>query len=89
METSIAKTIQGKEAKINDWLAKAPAGSNKSFTYDPDMGNLGRGFERAPGGGVQPIAGPLEGVQIVLKSNGGGGYIIQSAFPIPLSKVIP
>jgi len=90
METSIARTIQGREAAINDWLATDPAeGTNRAFDYDPRMGNLGRGFERAPGGGAQPIAGPLNGVRVVLKSNGQGGYIIQTAHPIPAGQIRP
>jgi hypothetical protein len=90
METSIAKTIKGNEAKINEWLADNPAeGVKEPFTYDPKMGNLGRGFERAPGGGAQPITGPLEGVRVILISDGRGGYIIQTAHPVPLSGVTP
>jgi len=95
METSIAKTIQANEAKINEWKASnPPEGVTKSFDYDPKMGNLGRGFERVPGPKGQPItarpvAGPLEGVRVVLISNGRRGYIIHTAHPIPVTQIRP
>ncbi len=95
METSIARNIEGNQPGINDWLAtNPPEGVTQAFDYDPDMGNLGRGFRRPPGPRARPIvarpiAEPLTGVRVVLKSNGRGGYIIHTAHPIPAGQIRP
>ncbi len=84
METAIGKTIDAKTSEINAWLStNPPAGSNMPAIsgYDPQMGNLGAGYSRpAPGAPYSP-SGPLNKLTVVLKSNGAGGYVIQTAFP--------
>jgi hypothetical protein len=84
MESSIAKTLQEKKAEINAWLnTSPPAGKNMpTIKYSPKMGNLGTGYERSiPGGNISKTNSNLENIAIVLKSNGNGGYIIQTAYP--------
>ncbi|MEU7905773.1 RNase A-like domain-containing protein [Actinoplanes sp. NPDC049118] len=82
MEQSIADTIDAKAAEIQAWLAtNPPAGANKSFDHAPGLGNLGTGFTKNASGGADAIQGLLENVRVVLKSDGNGGYVIQTAFP--------
>jgi hypothetical protein len=88
METAIGETIDANQARIQAWLATNPppgANLNPPITHAPGMGDLGAGFQRNPAtGAIEPIpAGSLQSVLVVLKSNGAGGYIIQSAFPTP------
>ncbi|MEP0857721.1 RNase A-like domain-containing protein [Trichocoleus sp. DQ-U1] len=82
METAIGKTIDAKKAEIEAWLkTNPPAGVNKSFDHSPGLGNLGQGYYRSPTGTVEAIPTELHNVRVVLKSDGKGGYVIQTAFP--------
>jgi hypothetical protein len=85
MELAIADTLAANRAQINTWLAgHPPAGHNISPTLRsrPGFGNLGGGYEWSPAAGkAVKIADSLEGCVVVLKSDGAGGYFIQTAFP--------
>lgn len=84
MEESIASVLSARQRDVQTWLAGPPtpnAGVNKVFAHHPGMGPLGAGFEKTTSGLVT-LQG-LEGVQIVLKADGAGGYVLQTAFPIP------
>jgi len=85
METAIGKTIDAKQTDISNWLSTSPpAGANipNPIDYNPGMGNLGAGYSRPVGGApYSPTSTPLESVRIILKSDGSGGYIIQTAYP--------
>ena len=82
MEQSIAETIDARAADIQAWLAtNPPAGANKAFEHAPGLGNLGTGLKKNASGGADAIQASLESVRVVLKSNGNGGYVIQTAFP--------
>jgi len=85
MELSVALTIGARESAIERWLAgDPPAGATRGFDHHPSLGDLGSGFERNPVTMVSEyIAHPIDGVSVVLKSDGDGGYVIQSAFPVP------
>ena len=83
MENSIAETLAQNKSEINAWIASGPrAGVPKPFDANPSMGNLGRGFEViTPGGPVIPINRPMQNVNLVLISDGKGGYLIHTAHP--------
>jgi hypothetical protein len=84
MESSIAKTLRAKKTDIDAWLQTSPpAGKNMpTIKYQPKMGNLGIGYERsAPGGSISKTNSTLENIVIVLKSDGKGSFIIQTAYP--------
>ena len=83
METAIGKAIDANATNISNWLSTSPpAGRNMpAFDHDPGMGNLGSGFSRPARGAPYSPSGPLSSVTTVLKSNGVGGYVIQTAFP--------
>lgn len=85
METAIGQVIETHQGNIEAWLATNPqAGRNISFSNNPSMGNLGRGMWRNPKtGAVEIYPHQLENVRVVLKSDGRGGYVIQTAFPEP------
>ena len=72
-----------RQAEIDAWLkSKPPAGATKAFDGDPAMGNLGTGFEvRTPGGPITLIIEPMEKVNLVLISDGYGGFLIHTAHP--------
>ena len=83
METVIADAIGANEARIAEWLAANPRiGTNLRARYSPRLGNLGEGFYRV-GGQVLPIppSMPLEHVRVILKADGHGGFVIQTAYP--------
>jgi len=85
METTIGDAIDANQPRIAAWLAgppPPPAGQNIAMSHSPGLGNLGEGFYRV-GDDVVPIPStmPLENVTVVLKSDGKGGYIIQTAYP--------
>ncbi len=85
METAIGKTIDQHQADIDAWLkTNPPAGANKSFDGEPRMGNLGTAYRWDPATqtAVQDRAAQ-HGCRVVLKSDGGGNYVIQTAHPIP------
>jgi hypothetical protein len=52
------------------------------ITNNPNMGNLGEGYRLNPStGAVEKINAPLTDTRVVLKSDGRGGYVIQTSFP--------
>uniref|UniRef100_UPI00124DC5BE type VI secretion system tip protein TssI/VgrG n=1 Tax=Noviherbaspirillum aerium TaxID=2588497 RepID=UPI00124DC5BE len=83
MEDAIAKTFAQKQAEIDAWIGSQPrAGIPKPFEANPQMGNLGRGFEIVnPGGPIVPITRPMPNVNLVLLPDGKGGYLIHTAHP--------
>ncbi|WP_267269569.1 RNase A-like domain-containing protein [Pseudomonas protegens] len=83
VEDAIAKTFLIKAQDLNSWLAfSPPAGMTKAFLADPGLGNLGRGFEvLTTGGQISKIVRPMPNVNLVLKSDGKGGYMIHTAHP--------
>jgi hypothetical protein len=82
MERVIGEGIDARQADIDAWLAaNPPAGLTKTFNYSPGIGNLGEGYERLADGSVTRITIGLDKTRFVLKSDGNGGYIIQTAFP--------
>jgi putative toxin of predicted polymorphic toxin system/CDI toxin RNase A-like protein len=81
METAIGKAMDSLGAEMTAWASKAPAGANKTFSFDPKLGNLGLGYYRTAAGKVETLAEVLDKVWVVLKADGKGGYVIQSAFP--------
>ncbi|NBF08446.1 DUF637 domain-containing protein [Pseudomonas sp. Fl4BN1] len=83
MEDAIAKTLSIKAQDVRSWLASSPpAGLIKPFMADPGLGNLGRGFEvLTKGGSISKITRPMPNVNLVLKSDGKGSYIIHTAHP--------
>jgi hypothetical protein len=82
MEEAIASALEGRKADIQAWLKSGPArGTNMPFDWQPNMGNLGAGFETGAGGQIQAISRNLEGVRIILKADGSGGFVLHSAFP--------
>ncbi len=86
METAIGKAVDANTADIDAWLAtNPPAGSNMPpIDYDPQMGNIGEGYSRPSAGApYSPINTPLESIRMILKSDGNGGYVIQTAYPTP------
>lgn len=83
METAIADTIEANRESIDLWRNSTPRpgpGVNRAFDA-PTSGNLGSGFYRAADGSVQSIKAELTICRVILKSDGMGGYVIQSAFP--------
>jgi hypothetical protein len=83
MESAIAEVKRMRKADIDAWLdTNPPAGVTQRFTADPGMGNLGSGYEATtPGGPYTPISRPLENVNVILISDGHGGFLIHSAYP--------
>ena len=82
MEEALAKVKLAKQAEINAWLrTNPPAGAVKPFSADPNMGNLGTGFEVGPGGTIRQVQQSLTEVNLVLMSDGNGGYVIHTAHP--------
>jgi hypothetical protein len=82
METAIGETLDARKADIDAWLkTNPPVGVNMPFDHFPDRGNLGMGFHRTPVGTVEVISRDLTHLRVILKSDGKGSYVIQSAFP--------
>lgn len=82
METAIGRTINARQADIDAWLkTNPPAGVNKPFDHSSGLGNLGEGYYRTQLDTVEKIPDNLENVRVIIKSDGNGGYVIQSAFP--------
>lgn len=86
METAIGRTLDNHSVEMTAWASQASAGANKAFTFDPRLGNLGLGYYRTPAGTVEIFPGVLDKVWVVLKADGKGGYVIQSAFPSHILK---
>jgi len=84
MEIAIADTIAQYRPQINAWVQTAPAGTNfpGGLRFNPGIGDLGIGYEwnAALGKAVQ-ITDKLETCFVVLKADGQGGFIVQTAFP--------
>jgi hypothetical protein len=84
MEAAIGDTISVNRNRINSWLATNPdAGRNMPpITHSPNMGNLGEGYRLNPNTNVvEKINNPLTDIRVILKSDGNGGYIIQTSYP--------
>ena len=83
METAIAKVKSANAADIEAWLkTNPPAGKTELFTGDPGMGNLGTAYGvETPGGQIIKTQRPLPKVNLVLISDGKGGYLIHTAYP--------
>ncbi len=60
MEAAIGETFSLRQNEINAWISSNPrAGVPKAFEANPDMGNLGRGFEvTSKGGPITPVTPP-------------------------------
>ncbi len=83
METVIAEAIDADVTKITNWLATKPvAGERLGLYFSPKRGNLGTGFYKVGDKTIEiPANVSLENITVVLKADGAGGYIIQSAYP--------
>ena len=83
MESTIADTINANDEAISNWLNSNPrTGVPKAFEYNPDIGNIGTGFEvSADGTSVVKVTKPLEKVKVVLIPDGNGKYFIHTAHP--------
>ncbi|WP_218082585.1 RNase A-like domain-containing protein [Anthocerotibacter panamensis] len=84
MEPAIGEAIEAKKDEIVVWLSTSPkAGKTQAFDCAPGLGNLGKGYHRTSSNIVEVIPYSLSNVRIIIKADGHGGYVIQSAFPIP------
>jgi len=86
MEIAIADTLGNYRPQINTWLATRPpaAGANMpALRFNPGIGDLGIAYEldAALGRAVQ-VTDPLETCLVVVKSDGHGGFIVQTAYPV-------
>lgn len=83
MEDAIAETIKLRQNDIDAWLASRPRpGVPESFSADPGLGNLGRGYQvTTRGGPIIPTALPMPNVNLVLIPDGNGGWLIHTAHP--------
>ena len=86
MEEAINNVVETRKVDIDDWLTSNPnPGSLMSFSASSKIDNLGKGFQsvkQADGSfKIEPITRPLNEVNLVLKSDGAGGYLIHTAHP--------
>jgi hypothetical protein len=83
MEQAISETFSMKQAEIDAWIASGPrAGVPQSFEANPNLGNLGRGYQiTSKGGPIVPITQSMPNVNLVLIPDGSGGYLIHTAHP--------
>ncbi|WP_218079757.1 RNase A-like domain-containing protein [Anthocerotibacter panamensis] len=81
MESAISDTIDTYKVEIDMWL-KSGFSKSRAFRHSPGMGNLGEGYYRNTLNQVEKIPYDLESLTVVLKPDGNGNYIIQTAFPI-------
>jgi Bacterial CdiA-CT RNAse A domain len=83
METAVKQTTDAKKVEIDNWLkTNPPAGEKFPVSHDPKLGNLGEGYRfNKTTKSVDKIEAPLNECKLVLKSDGKGGYAIQTAFP--------
>jgi hypothetical protein len=87
MQIAIAETLAANRPRINTWLAGPPmAGTNipGGVLHNPRLGNLGIAYRwDATLGRAVLDDRPLVNCMVILKYDGHGGFIVQSAFPFP------
>ncbi|MEA2560672.1 MAG: Pre-toxin [Acidobacteriota bacterium] len=81
METAIGSALDSHGPEIVAWASQSKAGMNKAFSFNPGLGNLGLGYYRTSVGKVEIFPGILDKVWVILKADGKGSYVIQTAFP--------
>jgi hypothetical protein len=84
MEKAIASNTKANQSTIDAWLRTNPSAGDKlpPLRDNPGLGNLGEGYRlNRSTGQVEKIQGSLEGTVMIVKADGRGGYVIQTAYP--------
>jgi Bacterial CdiA-CT RNAse A domain len=83
MEAAIKQTTDARKVEIDNWIkTNPPAGEKFPVSHDPKLGNLGEVYKfNKTTNSADKIEAPLNECKVVLKSDGKGNYIIQTAFP--------
>ncbi|HZM28101.1 MAG TPA: RNase A-like domain-containing protein [Gemmatimonadales bacterium] len=79
MESAIGQTINANSSEIQSWLKKGAKGK-LALTGKPKLGKLGEGFKKM--GDKVVRVGSHRKVRVVLASDGKGGYVIHTAYPV-------